>query len=524
MTPSSLSIPVLKYGLYVFIALLALAYVYGYLMRSRLRDVPKIASYAIKASEATPLGTALAPALQAHSPHSGFHLIANGQDALLMRLAMIEAAQRSLDIQYYSFQNDETGKLLLEALLRAAERGVRVRILLDSITVKKTDSTWALLGSHRHIELRIFNPFNKPEQNLAERVLHFFSNFSHFTKRMHNKVFIADNQLALIGGRNLGDAYFDKNQSFNFRDIDVLSVGPVNAAISQSFDNFWNNDAAYRLYKPKMSTRTLEELQTSLKHHWSESISNGLLPPVPDITKQLKEESLPLLWADAILAADPASKVMQPKEIAGSKPISALEKYVASAQHEFIAVSPYLVPGKEGVETFSNLVKRGVTVSILTNSLGATDVVAVHAGYRRYRPALIAGGVNLYETKPLPGKHPRSGRFASASRVSLHTKIYIIDRKEVFIGTMNLDPRSVQLNTELTLIIHSPEIAQQLVSLFHNAIQNSSSYRVLVNNGKMEWVIEEKNKEIHYNHEPKAGLWRTIKVNLYALLPFENQL
>ena len=507
--------------------LVALVIAGGSATRPAVTDYPRTTSFAIAPAQNSALRQVLTPGTAAHPGLSGFHLITQGNDALMIRLGMIQAAEHSLDIQYYSFQDDVSGKLLLEALLRAADRGVRVRILVDDLTLKKSDENWSLLNAHPGIELRLFNPFATFEQSYISRIGNLFTSGMHFTKRMHNKAFIADNQLAIIGGRNLGDAYFDNNQDFNFRDVDILAVGPITPQVSSDFDRFWNGDEAYPfavLQPDKTDEAAMARFRETLKSNWTDTVEKGALAALPPVAAQLQSGTLPLIWAHAELAADTPAKVDQSKDIAVSKPADKLEQLAANARQEFLIVSPYFVPGDPGVQWLHEMIRRGVHVRVLTNSLASTDVVAVHAGYRRYRQQVIADGADLYEMEPIPGKHPKSGRFASASRVSLHTKIFIIDRSDVLIGTMNLDPRSIQLNTEAALVIHSPELASQLVGLFTRATAPTSSYHVTLDGSRLQWNAQENGEDVHYDSEPKADFRRTLEVNLYALLPFENQL
>ncbi len=499
----------------------------GYTPRHVASDYQREESHAIATTADSALRGVIAGPAAAHPGLSGFHLVTKGSDALLVRLGMIVAAQRSLDIQYYSFQDDVSGKLILEALLEAADRGVRIRILIDDLTIKKSDKSWSLLNAHKNVELRLFNPFATNDQSYISRFGNLFTTGMHFTRRMHNKAFIADNQLAIIGGRNLGDAYFDNNQDFNFRDVDVMAIGDITPRISADFDRFWNNGEAFpftALQPDKTQEADMVEFRTMLKKHWEMTEVKDALKSLPPLVAEFRNHTLELVWAKAELAADTPAKVNQSRNVAVSKPVESLEELVAMAQHEFIAVSPYFVPGNNGVQWLRELVKRGVKVRVLTNSLASTDVVAVHAGYRRYREEVLNDGIELYEMEPIPGKHPRAGRFASASRVSLHTKLYIIDRSDIVVGTMNLDPRSIELNTEVALIIHSKELAAQLTALFERAISPATSYHVMLDHKKLLWAAQENGQEVSYTHEPKAGVKRSIEVDLYGLLPFEKQL
>jgi len=474
------------------------------------------------AGEDTPLGRAVAPRALSHRGESGFMLLSRGKDSLQWRLAAIEAAQRSLDIQYYMIENDNTGKLLLEAMLRAADRGVRVRILMDDLNLRGADPTWPLLNAHSHIEIRIFNPFATRDEPVFTRVSNVFTGLGQFSKRMHNKILVADNTLAIAGGRNLGDEYFDASGDFNFRDVDMLAVGPIVASMSRSFDSYWNGDEAFplaALHPTPDNPQAVSGLRGLLQRHWQEEHIAARAP----VAGQLQHGEVPLVWAKAELAVDAPSKINLPKEQVGSKPGLLLNRMAAKAKQEFIIVSPYFVPGEGGTEALKALVDKNISVKVLTNSLASSDAVAAHTGYRRYRQALVEGGVELYELKPAPGAHPHSSRFGSSSLSSLHSKIYVVDRRDVIVGSFNLDPRSVTLNTEMLLVIHSPELAGQVITMFEKATRPSASFHVVLQGKQLEWVSTEEGQEQREGAEPDAGLWRRIKVNLFSLLPLENQ-
>lgn len=484
-------------------------------------------SYAVSSSEATALRSAIQPLSTMNPGMSGFELLTAGEKSFLRRLDMIVAAERSLDIQYYILENDRTGKLLLEALVCAADRGVRVRILLDALNLRKAELLWPLLNAHSNIEIRVFNPFTTLDEPLLTRIKELFTGLGHFNRRMHNKSLIVDNQTAIAGGRNWGDSYFDASTDFNFRDVDVMAVGPIVKKLSRSFDAYWNDDEAFpykAIVKPHKAKKDVDKMRKRLRGHWEEEVCKGTIGSKLPLPVQLAHGVIPLLWAQAELAADSPSKVNLPVQNIVSKPSRALDKLTHAAEREFIIVSPYLVPGKKGVEDLKALVQRGIKVRILTNSLASIDSVAAHVGYARYRRALIEAGVELYETKPVPGTRPHSRRFSSASRNSLHSKTYMIDQSHVVIGSFNLDPRSINLNTETVLLIHSNELAAQVAKMFEKAISPATSFHVRMRDGCLQWIAEENNQERLYTNDPKSTFWRKLKVRLLDLLPFEDQL
>ncbi len=494
--------------------------------RPMATDYARTASYAIAQTEITNLAKAIAPLAASHPGMSGFELLTGGEKSFLRRLDMIRAAERSLDIQYYILENDRTGKLLLEALVDAADRGVRVRILMDALNLRKSDMLWPLLNTHRHIEIRVFNPFTTRDEPLLTCIKELFTGLGHFNRRMHNKAIIVDNQVAIAGGRNWGDSYFEAGSDFNFRDVDILAIGPVVEELSHSFDAYWNDDEAFpykAIVKPRRVRQDVEKMREGLRTHWQEEMRKGTINLHAPLALQITH-TITFLWAEAELAADPPSKVdMQVQDVI-SRPAQALAKLTQAAQREFIIVSPYFLPGKKGTAELRALVQRGINVRILTNSLASIDAVAAHAGYARYRRALLEGGIGLYETQPVPGTRPHSRRFSSASRNSLHSKTYMIDQRQVVIGSFNLDPRSINLNTETVLIIHSRELAEQVARMFEKAITPKSSFQVRMQEGRLQWFSVEKAEEKYYDSEPKAGFWRGVKARLLAFLPFEDQL
>ncbi|VVE89096.1 phospholipase D family protein [Pandoraea bronchicola] len=498
------------------------------------------------AAEPSALASALGPAVLAHPGQSGFQLLTTGSDAFTSRLALVQSAQHSLDVQYYSAGEDITGRLLLQSLLDAAARGVRVRMLVDDINRRHVDPTFAVLDQTPNIEIRVFNPFGTLDTTLFERAGNLLTQFNQLNRRMHNKALVADNQLAIVGGRNLGDEYFDANPDISFRDFDLLCAGPVVDAVSRSFDHFWTSPQSYPLkqVQSEIDTATLDDTREALARHWRDAdsvpASHEALhqPPLAD---SLRNGKLPLFWAPAELAADTPDKLDTPSAQTRSAPGTRLRQLAGKAQREVLIISPYFVPLDGGVRFLSSLTQRGVKVRVLTNSLAATDVVAVHAGYARYRPALLQAGVELYEFKPIRANtgEPSSRRitFGGSSRASLHGKVYVIDRRDVILGSFNLDPRSVRLNTELAIVIHSPEFAERMAGIFDRATLPRVSFRVeLVPPGTapptptpptmpaLRWVGEENGQPRTFDVEPYASFWRNAAAGAFTLLPSDDLL
>ena len=499
-------------------------------------------THAIPPSTATPLGAALAPLEAAHPGQSGFRVLSSGTEALQMRIALARAATKTLDLQYYIANEDTTGKLLLGAALYAADHGVRVRMLVDDLNFKDIDDVMAGLNSHPNIEIRVFNPYGSSHRSVFERTTDLFTKIDQFTRRMHNKAMIADNQLAIVGGRNVGDEYFSASPTLQFRDLDVLAAGPITADVSASFDEYWNSSGAYplrALNHQRFSQQELDTTRDALRAHWRTDADPYNAKPInaTPLATQISKEELGLTWAPAEFKADTPGKIDQPSPDYVSPPMQRLIELMHEAQKEFLVVSPYFVPHDAGVKALGELTQRGVRVAILTNSLAATDAVAVQAGYSPYRVPLLQHGVELYEFKP--DQHtPPATVTGSRSRASLHAKTYVIDRKILVIGSMNLDPRSANLNTELALVIHSPALAGQVAGLIDHAISPDVSYRVTLATpaqlaqlryigappSQLEWTDRENGELRTYNFDPQAGLYRNVLTGIFLLLPIQGEL
>ncbi|KVC79940.1 phospholipase D family protein [Burkholderia ubonensis] len=489
-------------------------------------------SHALPADAATPLRDALAAPGAARPGESGFRLLADGAAALQMRIALARAATRTLDMQYYIATEDTTGKLLLGAALYAADRGVRVRMLVDDLNFRDIDRVMAALNTHPNIEIRVFNPFGASQRDVMQRTAIFFTRIDRFTRRMHNKAMIADNQIAIVGGRNLGDEYFSASPTLQFRDLDVLAAGPVTHDISASFDAYWASGSSYPLRVLNHQTfdpKDLDAMRDELRAHWRENAEPYNAKPLnaTPLAQQIARGELGLVWAPAEFEADAPDKVAQPTDDYVSPPMRRLAELIRAAQHEFLAFSPYFVPHDEGVKILGDTTARGVRVAILTNSLAATDAVAVQAGYGPYRVPLLRHGVELYEYKARPGR-PRL--LGSRSRASLHAKAYVIDREILVIGSMNLDRRSAHLNTELALVIHSPALAQQVATIFARATQPDESYRVQLaalsgpGASELTWTGTDEGVLRTYHVDPYAGLLRNVLTGVFMLLPVDDQL
>jgi len=493
-------------------------------------------------STSTPLGEALAGPVRAHPGESGFRLLPTGTDALQMRVALARAATKTLDMQYYIANEDTTGKLLLGAALYAADRGVRVRMLVDDLNFHDIDRLMAALDTHPNIEIRVFNPYGSAHETMFARTENLFTDIDSFTRRMHNKAMIVDNQLAIVGGRNLGDEYFSASPTLQFKDLDVLAAGPIVAPISQSFDEYWASDNAYPLKvlnHQHFDPHELDAARDDLRRHWHENADPYDAKPLnaTPLAAQIAADQLGLVWGRARFVVDSPRKIDAPTDGAIGEAMQELVDQMKRAQHSVLAFSPYFVPHDAGVKVLASLTARGVRVAILTNSLAATDAVAVQAGYSPYRVPLLENGVELYEFKPQQDA-PRLGLVGSRSRASLHAKAYIIDQRTLVIGSLNLDPRSAHLNTELALVIDSPTLAEEVTRLFDAATAPGVSYRVTLAtpaeqlqlrnsaapHSRLVWTADEDGMMRTYNLDPHAGFYRNVLTGLFLLLPLDSEL
>jgi cardiolipin synthase C len=493
--------------------------------------VDRIESHALRGTEATRLGRAGEAMLRAHPGANGFHPLPGGVEALLARIVLAEAAERSLDVQYYIWHNDLTGRHFANALLRAADRGVRVRVLLDDVGARANDENLLALAAHANIEIRLFNPV----ASRTFRNLGMLTDFSRVNRRMHNKAFVADNQAAILGGRNIGDEYFAAPGEVAFGDLDVLTIGPVVAEVSESFDRFWNAPASYpvsALLGRSSDRASLDALRAELSTFIDAQRDS---PYVTQATAQLAEKLAAgtdaFFWGEAHLLYDDPAKIGRAPDDTEGHLLPQFARLGERIRNELLIVSPYFIPGDAGVAWLRGLVKHGVRVTVLTNSLAATDVGAVHAGYQRYREALLEAGVRLYELKPDAVGHDRAKRdksHSSGSRASLHAKTFVFDRRAVFIGSLNLDPRSIQLNTEIGVVCESASLAEELAGALEPNLDRIAwrLERIVDASGaaRIVWIDTSADGVRQLPEEPGVSGWRKLTVWFLGLLPIESQL
>jgi putative cardiolipin synthase len=461
---------------------------------------------------------------------SGFKLLTLGGEAFLALAVLAARAQRTLDLQYYIFRADTTGSLLSAIVLRAADRGVRVRMLVDGFNLIGRDYQAAVLNTHPNVELRLFNPLAGHAGGPFRRLLGLVTEPERANRRMHNKVFIADGRLVVLGGRNVGDRYFGASDEVGFGDMDVLCAGAVVADICASFDGFWRNRAAKTLQSVGIKSRSMAEFgrfRHRISHLRKRQRDSAFAMRLADtkLAQELTEASLDLTWASARLIVDLPDKVAGIRQERFS-PLDQLTELAKGAKRELLLVSPYFIPGDRGMSLLAALRARGIKIRLISNSLASTDVIAVHAAYRRYRYALLKIGVEIYELRSLPSQAGKRKELFASSRASLHAKVYVLDQARAVIGSLNLDPRSMFLNTEIGVLIHSVVLAGELADHFDLLVSPDYSYRVCLQDGseKVMWMDRQDEITTEFFREPGASLWRRLGAFVFQWLPIEDQL
>jgi putative cardiolipin synthase len=466
----------------------------------------------------------IAPKEDSHPGQSGFRLVGAGPEAFAVRASSAAKAERSIDVQTYIWHGDMTGLALARVLLEAADRGVRVRLLLDDMDARAKNDGLAALDAHPNIEVRMFNPLASRSGTLA-MLGDLAGSGQRLNHRMHNKTWIADNRIAIVGGRNLGDEYFGASEEVNFVDLDFAMVGPVVRDASQSFDKYWNSPSSYpiALLSPdEVDAARLETVRTHLDQAMREALNSHYaeLLKSNDAIQRLTSGHWPMEWSGEYrFVSDDPSKALQEPDASNSNVLAALQPVLAGAEREMSIVSPYFVPRSAGTEFLVGKARAGQSTRILTNSLAANDVAAVHGGYAEYRDELLAGGVQLWELKPLPGVQTRSSFFGSGG-ASLHTKGLEVDGETLFVGSYNLDPRSTSLNCEQGVLVKSPVLAKQFRELFDRQTAGTRAWQVTLVKGDLQWSD---GKQV-FDDEPDATAGRKFQAWLAKLLPVEAQL
>ncbi len=452
---------------------------------------------------------------------TGVRLLPLGAFSLDTRLQLAQRATTSLDVQYYQFENDPTGRLLMTALRDAALRGVRVRLLVDDLYTTHTDTLLRGLSGFPNLEVHLFNPFCCARTSgVVGRYTASIFDFGRLNHRMHNKLFVADGVMAVIGGRNIADEYFLRSSSSNFVDMDAFVMGAAVREFSAIFDRYWNSEVVFPI---ELIGEPIGD-KAARRKQFDDTIAALPTPPPADppatdvlgygpLSEDLDTGQVGLQWGIARALSDPPEKLLSktPKVAFETSVTNSVMMQVWQAKSELVITSPYMIPGIDGVASFESLQRSKVKVTVVTNSLAATDEPLVHNGYSKYRPAMLRAGVDLYELSPtLTQTTKRLGMFGK-SLGRLHAKTAVIDRRLVFVGSMNLDPRSASANTELGMFIESPALAKELLRVI-NISRLESAYRVRLDpkTSQLQWLTMDGDSEVVLGVEPESTFWLRV--------------
>ena len=466
---------------------------------------------------ATGLGRAVVRWQSDNGVSCGVYRLDLGSDALGIRLGLIDRAERTIDIQSYLIRDDVSGNRIGLCLAAAADRGVRVRLLMDDALTSDIDAGLLALDDHDNIEVRVFNPFPRRRS----RLISFIANFNILNRRMHNKSFTVDNQVTIVGGRNIADEYFQSGGDAEFIDEDLLAIGPVVDDVSDGFDEYWNSQEAipvgvFDAMVPHQSIKdSAEEGRKYLENHSHGEFFKSVNVELAD---RFIEAQLPLVPAEAAVVLDYPDKIRRLLPRPTSITSVFLQQLVSEATTELIVISPYFVPQQQGVDFFAALVKKGVRVVIISNSLASTNHLSVHAVYARYRKPLLRQGIELYELRP------HIAAADSSTKLTLHSKVSTVDRKRLFVGSFNLDPRSLYLNTEMGMVVDSEELAGSMAESILDSLPDFAYRLQLSKKGKLQWLLQAASGDEVITTEPRTNWWRRLKTRLLSFLPIEEQM
>lgn len=481
----------------------------------------------------TTLAQIIDPLQQQNPDLTGYYVLFDPLEALAARLRLIDKAEKTLDLQYYIWDNDKVGAVALHALIRAADRGVKVKLLIDDNNAKQTEGIFLALAQHPNIEVKLFNPYRFRKYRGIDMVL----DLKRINRRMHNKSFIADHKVALIGGRNMTNQYYNVSDSYQFSDVDVMLVGTAVNDISNSFDDYWNHDYAYEVQevvKQKSHRLSYESLKQQLDEHYKKvTVQNYLdLTSNSQAIDSLINRDIALDWVKAEVVKDSPDKIKskaKKQEHLNFQLINHLEK----PEKNIDLISAYFVPEKKGAKILSELAQDGVHVRVLTNSFKANDVAVVHAFYGKYRQNLLENGVQLYEFLPALDKDDLDKHtedlakkakvnIKGLSRSSLHAKLMALDEKQVFIGSFNFDPRSAYLNTEIGVLLNSPTLARSVHSTMDQNLSKYAYKLVLNAENKITWQRQTPQGPVIYTKEPRMKWWQRAGMKVISWLPIEG--
>lgn len=466
----------------------------------------------------TTLSEQLAPIADLMKTKTGVYSLEEGDKAMVARAWLSEYAEKCIDIQYFIFSTDNVGLIAVDYLLRAAERGIQVRILIDDLLVDADEADIYELDMHENISIKIYNPSANIGKNIIDKIVHITTDFRGVNQRMHNKTFIVDGRIAITGGRNIADEYFDYDHEYNFRDRDVLLLGGISHAVQASFNQFWDDP----LSRPVSELLDAEKLDINAPetYEWLHQYAcnpENFWPQVREMVKDIPngfkaiEESNDLRWLDDVsfVSDIPGKNDGRQGLRGGGVATDALISLIKNARSSIFIQSPYLVTTTESRKLFTDAIKRGVEVKILTNSLASTDNLEAFNGYQRNRKDLLNAGIKIYELRPDAAIRRKVMTSALQKKLEykpifgLHAKSMVVDKKISVIGTFNLDPRSANLNTECITIMRSAEMAEALYQVFEEEVQPENAWQVTLGNSP----------------DHHAGWWKRIKAWTRRIVP-----
>ncbi|WP_337918353.1 phospholipase D family protein [Pseudaminobacter soli (ex Zhang et al. 2022)] len=490
------------------------------MFKSKAKGKPSVA---MPAGDQTVLDQSVSRLMRGNEGRHGLQLLSDNLDAFAARALSARNAGRSLDLMYYIWKNDLTGRLLAHEVIAAADRGVRVRMLLDDLNILGDDDTYLAIDSHHNIEVRLFNPARARESAIRRTLELIWRAFS-ATRRMHNKAWIADGRIAIVGGRNIGDEYFGAARTSNFHDWDLLLVGPGVQSTESIFDVFWNSEEVLPIRAlAKRPVTDLDDLKTRLTLLVESEVAKPYIDRIRERVSlaQLTGALGQLHWTDvAKIISDPPEKALGKKR--ENWMMGMLMPVLEGARSSMQIISPYFIPGDQGTSRLTEQVAKGVEVSVLTNSLAATDVAAVHGAYAWYRKPLVKGDVRLFELQPFD-RRPVISPFGS-SGASLHTKAFMVDGQAGFVGSFNFDPRSAALNTEMGILFKQSELISEMYDLFEEETSPQSAYRLGLDRDRLVWGGEVDGQPRRFYRDPEAGILRRLLAAVIGLLPIQSQL
>ena len=490
-------------------------------------DFEQVPSKTWQHPERTPLGTFFDDYAPDDPSLSGVRLLANPREAFRARFGSAYLAEKSLDMQYYLWKGNLTGQLLIFRALEAADRGVHVRLLIDDIYHSGRDNNYAAIDSHPNMEIRVYNPMGTRGAGKGANMVYHKGSLDH---RMHNKIFLVDSAVAVLGGRNIGDDYFGVDEKLNFRDLDVLAVGPAAKEAGEAFDMYWNSPAAVPiavLLKEPVAERALDQHREGLTASLDEL--DALPYTVPKNEEEIRENfeqvAEELVWAKTRIIIDSLERFQGGSESAF---VELTNEILEKAEHEIVIETAYLIPTKEGIAKTGKTTQRGVRVRILTNSLRSNNHSGVHAHYMKYRKSMIEAGIELHELRPDPEileLFKQAHNRVADSHAGLHTKAFVVDRRLSMIGSYNMDPRSRIWNSEIGLLINSEEFAEKVLEIMETDLEPVNSYRVTLDEkGKLQWTAEGPDGPQVWNKEPDTTAWKRFTLRFMSWIPMEKEL